>query len=96
MIQTCPRSPLQPWAASSGPAVMRRSEDGTATWGRGEPQSDEVGVRRRADGGRRGLRSVVALQRRCCEAVETPAFGSTAIQTSSVQVATYRSASSVW
>ena len=38
------------------------------------------------EGGRRGLRSVVTLQRRCCAAVETPTFGSTAIQTSSVQV----------
>ena len=38
------------------------------------------------DGGRRGLRSVVALQRCYCAAVETPAFGSTAIQTFSVQV----------
>ena len=38
------------------------------------------------EGGQRGLRSVVNLQRRYCAAIETSAFGSTAIQTSSVQV----------
>ena len=38
------------------------------------------------EAGRRGLRSVAALRRRCCAAVESPAFGSTAIQTFSIHV----------
>ena len=51
VIQAFPRSRLEPWAASTNSTFMRRCEDPTAEWGWDDSQSDEVGVKRRTDGG---------------------------------------------